>query len=90
MQIVAWDDAEPTFIDYIEDAFRSLSIRVHALNLKHGQVSQDEIVKHLVKEGVMALVTVSPGMEVEQCVTLQVFQPDEQAGPGSFHFDGRI
>ncbi|ORY98505.1 hypothetical protein BCR43DRAFT_195786 [Syncephalastrum racemosum] len=87
VQIVAWDDAEPTFVDYIEDAFRSLSVRVHALNLKHGQVSQDEIVKHLVKEGVMALVTVLPGMEIEQHVTLQVFQPDEQAGPGSFHFD---
>lgn len=89
VQIVAWGNVNRGFIDYIESSFSSQRIQAHTLFLQYGQVTRDDLVKQLIMEGVKALLVVEPGSEVEGKISLQVFEPNTEAGAGSYKFEGK-
>ncbi|KAI8138544.1 hypothetical protein BJV82DRAFT_582714 [Fennellomyces sp. T-0311] len=86
VQVVAWGNVSHAFTDYIEKSFRMRSISIHTMYLQYNQVTRDEVVTHLIMEGVKALLVVDHSKEMHHRVYLQVFEPDE-SHTGSFRFD---
>ncbi|KAI9497594.1 hypothetical protein BDB00DRAFT_784528 [Zychaea mexicana] len=87
VQVVAWDNVSSNFTDYIEKSFRLQQIAIHTMRLQYGQLSRDEVVSHLIMEGVRALLVVDPAKQAQGKIYLQVFKPNEEAGDGSVRFD---
>ncbi|KAI7859670.1 hypothetical protein BDC45DRAFT_590297 [Circinella umbellata] len=87
VQIVAWDNVSSSYTDFIERSFRVQRISINTLHLRYGQISRDEVVSHLIMEGVRALLVVDNAKQAQGRIYLQVFEPNEEAGDGSVRFD---
>ncbi|KAG0165144.1 hypothetical protein DFQ28_009496 [Apophysomyces sp. BC1034] len=80
VQVITRSDVNRSFVEYIENVFKSRSIHIQSLSLPYGRPSRDVVVKEMILEGVKAIVIVEREHEAQSKVYLQVFAPNDEAG----------
>ncbi|KAL0094463.1 hypothetical protein F4703DRAFT_1818898, partial [Phycomyces blakesleeanus] len=84
VEILCWDNVSRDLILNIEKTFEAAHISIHTLFLQRGHTSRETATKHMIQEGVKALMIIEPRHVAQGKVYLQAFEPN---GDGSVRYD---